>query len=146
MNYSIKRLLSTLSERNQLTLHGENRGSFDSNIFHNLAFWAYSSFLGRNFILRVRFKGVEDIIRNAICLNTNFRKREGKLWTYTYANNTKEQIDYVFINKKWNNSALNCRANSSFECVSSDHRIITANIRVRLRKNSTRTTTTVHYD
>ena len=23
------------------------------------------------------------------CLNTNFQKREGKLWTYTYANNTK---------------------------------------------------------
>ena len=39
------------------------------------------------------------------CLNTNLQKREGKLWTYTYANNIKAQIDYVFINKKWNNSA-----------------------------------------
>ena len=27
------------------------------------------------------------------CLNTNFQKRVGKLWTYTYANNTKAQID-----------------------------------------------------
>ena len=27
------------------------------------------------------------------CLNTNFQKREGKLRTYTYANNTKAQID-----------------------------------------------------
>ena len=35
------------------------------------------------------------------CLNTNFQKREGKLLTYTYANNTKELIDYVFMNKKW---------------------------------------------
>ena len=35
------------------------------------------------------------------CLNTNFQKREGKLWTYTYANNTKAQIDNVFIKKKW---------------------------------------------
>ena len=35
------------------------------------------------------------------CLNTNYQKREGKLWTYTYANNSKAQIDYVFINKKW---------------------------------------------
>ena len=34
------------------------------------------------------------------CLNTNFQKREGKIWTYTDANNTKAQIDYVFINKK----------------------------------------------
>ena len=47
------------------------------------------------------------------CLNTNFQKREGKLWTYTYANNTKAQIDYVFINKKWKNSAINCEAYSS---------------------------------
>ena len=31
------------------------------------------------------------------CLNTNFQKREGKLWTYTYVNNNKAQIDYVFI-------------------------------------------------
>ena len=41
------------------------------------------------------------------CLYTNFQKREGKLWTYTYANNTKAQIDYVFMNKKWKNSAVN---------------------------------------
>ena len=59
------------------------------------------------------------------CLTTNFQKREGKLWTYTYANNTKAQIDYVFKNKKWNNRALNCDAYSSFEGVSSDHRIVT---------------------
>ena len=26
--------------------------------------------------------------------------KNGKLWTYTYANNSKAQIDYVFINKK----------------------------------------------
>ena len=53
------------------------------------------------------------------CLNTNYQKREGKLRTYTYANNSKAQIDYVFINKKWKNSAMNCEAYSSFEDVSS---------------------------
>ena len=41
------------------------------------------------------------------CLNTNYQKSERKLWIYTYANNTKAQIDYVFINKKWKNSAIN---------------------------------------
>ena len=35
-----------------------------------------------------------------MCLNTNFQKRKGKLWTCTYANSTKAQIDYIFINKK----------------------------------------------
>ena len=59
-----------------------------------------------------------------ICLNINYQKREGKLWTYTYANNSKAQIDYVFINKKSKNSALNCEDTHSFECVSSDHRIV----------------------
>ena len=70
------------------------------------------------------------------CLNTNYQKREGKLWTYTYANNSKAQIDYVFINKKWKNSAMNCEAYSSFEGVSSDHRIVTAKVRLSLRKKS----------
>ena len=62
------------------------------------------------------------------CLNTNYQKREGKLWTYTYTNNSKAQIDYVFINKKWKNSAMNSEAYSSFKGVSSDHRIVTAKI------------------
>ena len=80
------------------------------------------------------------------CLNTSYQKREGKLWTYTYANNSKAQIDYVLINKKWKNSAINCEAYSSFEGVSSDHRIVTAKIRLSLRKNATQTASTKHYD
>ena len=80
------------------------------------------------------------------CFNTNFQKREGKLWIYTYTNNTKAQIDYVFINKKWKNSARNCKEFSLFEGVPSDYRIVTAKIRLSLRKIATRTTNTKHYD
>ena len=80
------------------------------------------------------------------CLNTKFQKKKGKLWTYTHTNNTKGQIDYVFINKKWNNRASSCEAYSTFEGVSFDHQIGTAKIRLNLWKNVTRTTTTVHYD
>ena len=65
--------------------------------------------------------------------------------TYTH-NNTQAQIDYVFINKKWKNNAINCEAYSSFDGVSSDHRIVTGKIRLSLRKNATRTATTKHYD
>ena len=79
-------------------------------------------------------------------LNTNYQKREGNLWTYTYANNNKAQIDYILINKKWKKSAINCEAYSSWEGVSSDHRIVTAKIRLSLRKIATRTATTKHYD
>ena len=49
------------------------------------------------------------------------------------------------MNKKWNNSALNCEAYSSFEGVSSDHRIVTAKIRLSLQSNAAKTTT-VYYD
>ena len=68
------------------------------------------------------------------CLNTNFQKREGKLWTYIYANNTKTLIDYVFINKKWKNSAVNCEAlncevYSSFVGMSSDCNIMAEGFR-----------------
>ena len=90
---------------------------------------------------------IDFMIENRLtCLNTNFQKREGKLWTYTYANNNKSQIAYVFINRKWKNSAMNCEAYSSFEGVSSDHRIVTAKVRLSLRKIATRTATTKHYD
>ena len=41
---------------------------------------------------------------------------------------------------------MNYEAYSSFEGVSSDHRIVTAKIRLSLRKNTTRTATTKHYD
>ena len=41
-------------------------------------------------------------------LNTKFQERKGKLWTYTYANNAKAQIDYILMNKQWINRALNC--------------------------------------
>ena len=79
-------------------------------------------------------------------LNSKFQKREGKSWTYTYANKVKAQIENILINKKWNNSTLNCEAYSSFEVVSSDHQIVTAKIRLSLRKNAARKTTAVHYD
>ena len=80
---------------------------------------------------------IDFMIENRItCLNTNYQKRKGKLWTYKYANNSKAQIDYVFINKKWKNSATNCEAYSSFEGVSYDHRKVTAKIRLSLRKNA----------
>ena len=66
------------------------------------------------------------------CLNKNFQKTERKLWTYTYANTTRAQIEYDVINKKWKNSAVNCEAYSSFEGVSTDHQIVTAKIRLSL--------------
>ena len=41
---------------------------------------------------------------------------------------------------------MNCEAYSSFQGVSSDHRIISAILQLSLRKNTAQTSTTVHYD
>ena len=61
--------------------------------------------------------------------HTNHRRKKN-------SNNTDKYI-YIYIY---------CEAYSSFEGVSSDHRILMAKIRLSLQKNATRTTTTVHYD
>ena len=41
---------------------------------------------------------------------------------------------------------MNCEDTRFFEGVSSDHRIVTAKVRLSQRKNATRTATTKHYD
>ena len=69
------------------------------------------------------------------CLNTKFQKREGKLWTYTYLNNFKAQLNYIFINQKWINSSVNCEAYSSFVRVYFNHRIVSAKICLNLHRN-----------
>ena len=49
------------------------------------------------------------LIENSLhCLNTNFQKKKGKLWTHTHPNSFKAQLDFIIVNKKWINSARNC--------------------------------------
>ena len=56
------------------------------------------------------------------------KKKKKKLLTNTNPNKSKAQLDYIIINKKWINSTLNCKAYSFIEEVSSNNRIISANI------------------
>ena len=77
-----------------------------------------------------------------IYLINKFQKRKSKIWTYTYANNTKAKLDHILINNKWITSDLNCEAYSSFEGVASDHRIFTT----KICRNTTQTTKTTHDD
>ena len=55
--------------------------------------------------------------------------------TITYGNGSKGQIDYILVNRKWSNSVMNSEAYSSFESINSDHRIVTARIRLSVRAN-----------
>ena len=85
------------------------------------------------------------IENNMICLNTKFHKREGQLWIHISPNNLKSQIDYLMINKKWKNSAKNCRSYYSFNDICSDHRIIIADIKLSLRANKKKITANKRY-
>ena len=54
----------------------------------------------------------------------------------------KAQLDYIFLNKKWISSTMNCMANFFFEGVSSTHRNVSAKILLSLRKNKKQTVKT----
>ena len=132
-------LVCSISKHNLLVIGGDMNAQIGKNRNNKYSLHNTSNRNGQHLI--------DFMIENRLtCLNTNFQKREGKLWTYTYVNKSKAQIDYLFINRKWKNSAINCEAYSTFEGVSSDHRIVMAKIRLSLRNNATRTVTTRRYD
>ena len=124
-------LVRSIPEHNMLVIGGDMNAQIGKNGNNKYSLHNTSNRNGQHL--------TDFMIENRLaCLNTNYQKREGKLWTYTYANNTKAQIDYVLIKKKWKNSAMNCEAYSSFEGVSTDHRIVTAKIWLSLQKNAKR--------
>ena len=131
-------LVRSIPKHNLLVIGGDMNAQIGKNRNNKYSLHNTSNRNGQHLI--------DFMIENRLtCLNTNFQKREGKLWTHTYTNKSKVQIDYLFINRKWKNSAMNCEAYSTFEGVSSDHRIVTAKIRLSLRKKATRTATTRPY-
>ena len=84
--------------------------------------------------------------QNLLPVNTYFQKRDGQRWTYTAPNGAKAQLDFLIINKKWKNSAKDCRAFNSFEGVKSDHRVVSAKIRLTLRANKPKSSRYPPYD
>ena len=72
---------------------------------------------------------------NLHALNCRYQKKRGKLYTFTYPNGTKAQIDYIFVNNKWRNSGINCEAYDTFYPIGSDHRPISATFKLSLRAN-----------
>ena len=86
----------------------------------------YGESSNRNGTMLIEFMRERDLI----AINTRYQKRKGKLWTFEYPNGEKAQLDYIMINKKWRNSAVNYEAYSTFSTVGSDHRAVTAKIRV----------------
>ena len=69
----------------------------------------------------------------------DFQKKPAKLWTYlSDMSGRKTQVDYITINKKWKNSVHNCQSYNSFSSLGSDHRVVTAKIKLSFRKRQTK--------
>ena len=70
---------------------------------------------------------------NLFSSNNSFMKPKGQLWTFEYPSGKRAQLDYVLFRKKWRNSVKNARSYSSFSSVGSDHRIVSATVKLSFR-------------
>ena len=115
-------------------------GDFNAQLGNQSALFTYHQQSNRNGAY------LESIMTqfNLRATNTKFQKRPGKLWTITYANGAKGQIDYILVNRKWLNSVMNCEAYNSFESINSDHRIVSAQIRLSVRAHKPKRRTAIY--
>ena len=66
--------------------------------------------------------------------NTWFQRK--RIHQYTWLSNdgfTKKMIDHILINRRWLSSVRNCRTYRGVELGNADHRLVTADIRLKLR-------------
>ena len=74
---------------------------------------------------------------NLFFSNNSFMKPKNQLWSFEYPSGRRSQLDYVLFRKKWQNSVRESCAYSSFSSVGSDHRIVSASIKLSLRSSET---------
>ena len=72
---------------------------------------------------------------NLFCSNCSFMKPNSRLWTFEYPTGARAQLDYILFRKKWRNSIKDSRSFSSFSSIGSDHRIVSATIKLSLRSS-----------
>ena len=68
-----------------------------------------------------------------VSIITKLQKKKGKLWTHTYPNGERAQLDHILINKKWKNNAMDCTSCNTICSVQSGHRPCTAKFCLSLR-------------
>ncbi|KAI8484256.1 hypothetical protein Bbelb_380410 [Branchiostoma belcheri] len=105
-------------------------GDFNARIGDQDAKFAFHKETNRNGRLLLDLANEKDLVVSS----TDFCKKAGKLWTFISPGGMKYQLDYVHIRREWRNSMLNVEAYSSFASVGSDHRIVSARVRLSLRK------------
>ena len=106
-------------------------GDFNAHIDKSVVRFPYHDDFNNNGKLMKDFIQETDLL----VANGRYQKKKGKLWTFiSDMSGTKTQIDYILVNKKWKNSIHNCESYNSFSSVGSDHRIVTAKVKMSLRK------------
>ena len=116
-------------------------GDFNAHLGNDDAHFTYHQDTNKNGHLMIDYLQESNLMVG----NTNFRKKRNKLWTFiSDMSGAKTQVDYILINRKWKNSMKNCEAYSTFSSVGSDHRIVTAKIKLSLR--SPRASMQTRYD
>ena len=132
-------LVHQVPEHNVLIIGGDMNSKISQSLEHKFAYH-HETYRNGQYLMNV-------ITENGlVCLNTKFQKKQSKLWTHSYPNGAKVQLDYMFVNRKWINSVLHSEAYSTFEGVSSDHRIVTTKIRFSLRANKRKANSQPQYD
>ena len=117
-------------------------GDFNARIGLDNAKFAYHTSTNRNGEFLHEYAQENDLV----ITNTTFKKKTSKLWTCVLPSGVRAQLDNVLVRKKWRNSVNNAEAYNSFASIGSDHRIVTAKIRLSLRADSRATPKKVKYD
>ena len=131
-------LVRAVPRHNMLIIAGDMNAQLGRNQHHKHAFHAETDRNGKHFNHFLTEN-------NLYCLNTRFQKKRGKLWTHTYPNSVKAQLDYISV-YDYINSVQNCEAYNSFEGVSSDHRIVSIKVQLSLRANKKKSSIKLPFD
>ncbi|XP_062905836.1 craniofacial development protein 2-like, partial [Mobula hypostoma] len=106
-------------------------GDFNAQVGLEDVPYSYQDFTNRNgqYLIEI----IQE--HSLIAANTQFKKRAGKLWTYeNSASIYRKQLDYILIRTKWRNCVINTEPYSTFNSVSSDHRVVSMQVRLSLRQ------------
>ena len=77
-------------------------------------------------------------LHNLFICNTRFEQKPNRKWTWASPDGIhRNMIDLILIQQRWRTSVINCRTFQSAD-ISSDHSLVLCNIKLRLKKLSTR--------
>ena len=69
-----------------------------------------------------------------LLMNTCFQQHKRRLFTWTSPDgNTKNQIDYIAVQKRWKSNVVSTKTYPGADC-GSDHELLAANIRLKLKR------------